>query len=1015
MNLKPLKTIFQDDPEILALLKVREDSNTLAVLESKLNEYIKERVDSLILPQGDKGDTPIAGIDFPLPKDGENYILSEDDKKEIADMVEVPVVEKVVEKTKIIEQPIVTNEIKEVALHETPEETALKLNTLKDAIDVSVVKDAVAKKDLDKITSGMKEVDGRIKLIDQRWHGAGLSKVTTDNTLTGLGTPASPLHAIPSTISTGGTISGGTDNSVLYINPANVLDQDPTHFSYEKTTSTLQVGGVASRVQGSEALQLNSNNGNSDFTIFNAGAGTFAAHGFAIADGTISAPTIVTSFTENVGAQFYMAYGGASFITGAELRVTLDGTVTASNAPMAFNFNTRNAGGTLATRMTIRANGNVGIGITPTERLHVSGNGIITGTLSVTGNVGIGVLADSFSRLNINNKILFGDISGFGFVDFFGSSGETLEINGDPAGGSSYNDGANTLWTLYNTGKKLAMWDSTNTVNVNIETTDGGFNFTNDAGGNADIGAARGSFSNLADSTVVTITGISGGTSDILQILSGATLKYEFSPSTLTLADAVNIGIGTSTGTKIGGASSKIGFFNATPVQRQSSTTDLRVALINLGLYGSGGMTPLDLNGGDFYTTGALGAARAQFYSTNTGYVPLALKGANGQTANYIDIDTFGGSNVFEMTSTGNIGVGVAADSLIKFYVYNPVSTATGDYAVSENISFFSPGASSSGCTPLKNILQLGLSGTNTAAQHQVMRNHALITSGSGAISNIFYCLYNLFQYGGGSTTFNDVIGNGTDLVIYAGSGNITSLYGFKLSTNFITGAGNYTGTITNFYGVYLPDITVATNKWAIYSLGGPSSHLGGFSFGMNTVPTALVDIAAGSTTVGPLHLTSGTLKTTPVAGDVEFLTDAYYGTITTGTKRSVFSLNQTGRTVGATAAVASVLAYTLPAVDASFQISMNVLVTTSTLHTFTCECAYTDEGNTARVLTLQFSSLAGTFVTAITNAAGAVPYEGVPLNIRCKASTTITLRTQAAGTYTTVTFNIEGFITQIS
>ncbi len=113
--------------------------------------------------------------------------------------------------------------------------------------------------------------------------------------------------------------------------------------------------------------------------------------------------------------------------------------------------------------------------------------------------------------------------------------------------------------------------------------------------------------------------------------------------------------------------------------------------------------------------------------------------------------------------------------------------------------------------------------------------------------------------------------------------------------------------------------------------------------------------------------------------------------------------------------AAQTLAAFTCPATDGSYEVSMNVLVTVSTLHAFTCECAYTDESNTARTLTLQFSSLAGAFVTSIANAAGAVPYEGCPLHIRCKASTTITLRTQAAGTYTTVTYNVEGIIRQLA
>lgn len=116
-----------------------------------------------------------------------------------------------------------------------------------------------------------------------------------------------------------------------------------------------------------------------------------------------------------------------------------------------------------------------------------------------------------------------------------------------------------------------------------------------------------------------------------------------------------------------------------------------------------------------------------------------------------------------------------------------------------------------------------------------------------------------------------------------------------------------------------------------------------------------------------------------------------------------------TGRSTAQTAAVVSVSAFTNGAADGSYEISANVLVTTATTHAFTVTCAYTDEGNTARTLTLTFSQLAGTLGTSIANAAGAVPYEGVPLHIRVKASTTITIAT--TGTFTTVTYNVEGII----
>lgn len=119
-----------------------------------------------------------------------------------------------------------------------------------------------------------------------------------------------------------------------------------------------------------------------------------------------------------------------------------------------------------------------------------------------------------------------------------------------------------------------------------------------------------------------------------------------------------------------------------------------------------------------------------------------------------------------------------------------------------------------------------------------------------------------------------------------------------------------------------------------------------------------------------------------------------------------------TGRSTSQTAAVASVAAYTVGASDGSFIISANINITTSTAFSFTCTCTYTDEGGTVRTLTLNFSQVSGTFVQTITNVLGTGAYEGVPVHIRCKASTSITIAT--TGTFTTVTYNVEGYITQI-
>lgn len=120
---------------------ITEFTDALAQLKSESNALIAQKLDELtfeiqneLTNWKQKTESNIR-----LPKDGEDYVLTETDKQEIAKSIPVPIVEKVIEKTEIIkEQPIV----KEIAV---PEELKAKtiadrLNTTEESVDIQVIK-----------------------------------------------------------------------------------------------------------------------------------------------------------------------------------------------------------------------------------------------------------------------------------------------------------------------------------------------------------------------------------------------------------------------------------------------------------------------------------------------------------------------------------------------------------------------------------------------------------------------------------------------------------------------------------------------------------------------------------------------------------------------------------------------------------------------------------------------------------------------------------------------------------
>lgn len=133
---------------------------------------------------------------------------------------------------------------------DTPKDIANKLNTLKDTIEPSVIKGYQNLLTPFEERLGSLEKSNTLKPkgpIDQRFHGAGLSKVSTDSTLTGLGTPASPLSVASSggvgawtsfTVD-GTTVTFSVTKQPIDVNSDGIILFNSNGYSYNSVAKTI--------------------------------------------------------------------------------------------------------------------------------------------------------------------------------------------------------------------------------------------------------------------------------------------------------------------------------------------------------------------------------------------------------------------------------------------------------------------------------------------------------------------------------------------------------------------------------------------------------------------------------------------------------------------------------------------------------------------------------------------------------------------------------------------------------
>jgi len=341
-----------------------------------------------------------------------------------------------------------------------------------------------------------------------------------------------------------------------------------------------------------------------------------------------------------------------------------------------------------------------------------------------------------------------------------------------------------------------------------------------------------------------------------------------------------------------------------------ASGTNTRVLFDNsgvLGEYAISGSGNVAMTTSPAFTTPNIGTPSAGTLTNTTGYLWNNIANPTGtQTLTFndgvlnawtvsSDAETFHTYTANSLTS-GKV-ISVTSNSTTKAAgnaLYNGTSSGANASSSITNTAFNAT-VSNTGTTSTNVGFNSDVSGASTNWAFKADAGNYRSTGAAG-----YYAL-NSAGTAGASMTYDNAttatIGTtgGVRLDLNAPSSNILS------RGSFVIGAGIDFGNAVSLDVYKSASGTSNIQNWR--SSGGTVlanvNQSGRFFIGSSTSATSLLHLDAGTTSVPPMRFTSGPLATggNILAGNVEFLTDKWYGTTTTGPAQYEFTMNNAALT----------------------------------------------------------------------------------------------------------------------